>query len=358
MNNIMKKKFITYIGMCMLASTLTTGCLYEYPTETADGETGIDPTAVTLNAQLSLNLKMPSSVRGEDVLERPAAGKTPAYRHRFVVDVYENRAFVKRQIFYKDIADGREDISIPVSLDLHARKYEVAVWSDYAQVPNDEKEITGTEEYFYDTMSNHLLTALSISGRANNEYKDVFCGSAEVDFTSFRDQWGAEAGIEMILTRPVGRYQLVANDVNDFLKRIESGEIKGSEFTVRLKYTSYLNIGYNVLERLPRQGMMYMQYEKTINIDEMEAGKPLPLVFDYIFSQDEKVTRIPVSLEIISKEGSKENVVAATNFNVGVYAGFNSVTTYNFLTADPDGGIDFDPGYDGEVDIDVPGVIK
>ena len=344
--------------MCILAFTMFTGCIYEYPTETSGGEIGIDPTAVTLNAQLSLKLKMPSSVQGEDAIERPVAGESPDYRHRFVMDVYENRVFVKRQVFYKDITDGKEEIALPVSLDLHARKYEVAVWSDYVRVPDEEKGITETEEYFYDTKSNYLLTALSINGRANNEYKDVFCGCSEVDLSNFRNQWGAEADIDMELTRPVGRYQLVANDVDDFLKRIESGEVKGKKFTVRLKYALYLNVGYNVLERLPRQGMMNMQYERSISIDDMEAGKLLPLVFDYVFAQDEKVTRIPVFLEIISNDGGKEDVVAATNFNVGVYAGLNSVITYNFLTADPNGGIDFAPGYDDEVDINVPGVIK
>lgn len=346
----MKRKRIIYILACLLLPTLMTSCLYENPSLTADGEMGIDPTAVTLKTNLALSFALPPVDKGQSI-SRPAEGETPAYRHRFVVEAYLNRELAARQVIYEDIVNGRNELSIPASMKLHARKYEIAVWSDYVQVPNEDQGITGTEEYFYNTQTNHLLTVLgSETYRGNNEYKDAFCGTTELDMTEYRDEWSAQVSLDLKLERPVARCELVANDVTAFLKRIEQGSIAGESFTVRLKYNSYLNIGYNVLNQLPRHGLMYMQYQRTIRTRDMKEST-FSLAFDYLFAIGDALTRIPVTLEVVD---SKNVVVAATTFNVSCQAGRYTTVTYGFLTADPDGGVNFDPGFDGKTDIEIP----
>ncbi|WP_034777403.1 DUF6562 domain-containing protein [Bacteroides gallinarum] len=62
------------------------------------------------------------------------------------------------------------------------------------------------------------------------------------------------------------------------------------------------------------------------------------------------MTRIPVTLEIVVNK----EVAASATFNVTARAGRNTTITYGFLTADPNGGIDFDPGFDGQDDITIP----
>lgn len=346
----MKKKLATYL-LYLLLPTLTASCLYEHPVMTEDGEIGVDPTSVTLNTNLKLNFTMPAAEEGGAALSRPAAGDAPQYRHRFIVDAYLERVFVARQIIYQNITDGRDEITLPVNMKLHARNYEIAVWTDYVQMPDEEEGITGTEEYFYNTTDNHLLTVLgSETYRGNNEYKDAFCGSARLDLEEYRDEWNAQVSLDMELKRPVARYELVANDVAKFLKRFDDGTLSGSSFTVRLKYISYLNVGYNVLERLPRHGLMYMQYERTIKNTELKDKATLPIAFDYVFAAEDAVTRIPVTLEIVVNK----EVAASATFNITARAGRNTTITYGFLTADPNGGIDFDPGFDGQDDITIP----
>ena len=173
----MKKNLATYI-LYLLLPVLVAGCLYEHPELTEDGEIGVDPTSVTLKANLTLKLNMPAAEENGSTLQRPEAGDAPLYRHRFIIDAYLDRVFIARQVVYQDISDGRTELEVPLSMKLHARNYEIAVWTDYVQVPNEEKEITGTEEYFYNATDNHLLTVLnSTSYRGNNEYKDAFCGT-------------------------------------------------------------------------------------------------------------------------------------------------------------------------------------
>ena len=223
-NDIPKKEsFVAVTSVVPAASSvlpaLMTGCLYEHPVMTEDGEIGIDPTSVTLNAKLKLNLKMPAAEEGGEALLRPEAGESPQYRHRFIIDAYLNRICVARQVIYQDIANGRDELTIPVNMKLHARNYEIAVWSDYVQMPNEENDITGTEDYFYNPTDNFLLTVYgSESYRSNNEYKDAFCGMAQLNLEEYRDKWNTQVSLNMELTRPVMRYQLVANDVQKFLK--------------------------------------------------------------------------------------------------------------------------------------------
>lgn len=348
------KKIITCITAFLSSSILMTSCLYEEPETTADGENGVDPTEVTVKANINLNLQLPSS-DGNMTLERPLVGENPKFRHRFVIEAFLNDVSVDRQIIYKDIIDGQNSITLPVSMKLHARDYKIAVWTDYVQIPDEANGITGTEEFFYDTTTDNLQTVLmNESYKGNNEYKDALCGVAEADLKGFRDNWGAQINLDINLKRPVARYELKANDVAKFLENIASGTVKGTTFTVRLKYNSYLNTGYNVLKNLPRNGLMYMQYEKTLTSTNLKSGEDYTLAFDYVFALSDKPARIPVTLEIIDTD--KKNV-ASTSFNIVAKAGVNYTFTKNFLTAGSGDGVHINPDYSGETETDIPGTI-
>ena len=347
-------KSITSITALLASSVLLTGCLYEEPKTTADGEDGVDPTEVTVKANINLNLQLPSS-DGKTTLERPLAGEKPQFRHRFVIETFLNGISAGRQVVYKDIIDGQSTITLPVSMKLHARNYKIAVWSDYVQTPDEANGITGTEEYFYDTTSGHLQTVLmNDSYRGNNEYKDAFCGVAEADLESYRNQWGALVNLDIDLKRPVARYELKTNDVSKFLGNISAGIVKGTTFTVRLRYSNYLNTGYNVLESLPRNGLMYMQYEKTLKSADLKAGEDFTLAFDYVFAPADKTYRIPVTLEVID---SSQKTIASTSFNIVAQAGMNYTFTKNFLTAGSGDGVHINPDYSGEIETDIPGTV-
>lgn len=349
------------MALCwLLPAALLTSCFYDHPTLTDDGELGVDPTGVTLKAQLSLNFPMPALYEGQPTLDRPLAGDEPQYRHRFVAEVYsENRALMARQIVYEDIADGRSSMQLPLTFKLHARRYTVAVWSDYVQTPNAEEGINGTEEYFYNTTDHHLLSVITAdSYRGQNEYRDAFCGAAEVDLTAYDEADEEQVSIDLELTRPVGRYQLVANDVAKFLSALDDGKVTGESFTIRVKYNSYLNLGYNVLDACTRHGLLYVQYRNTVRTSALReaADGTYPIAFDYVFANPgDKQTAVPLTVEVVD---SQSKVVAATTFQLGVLPGRNTTITHSFLTANPDGGITFDPGYDGDFEVDVPGSIQ
>lgn len=348
----MKRKLIIYLLSGLILPVFNAGCIYEHPELTEDGEMGEDPTLVTLEAYMHLNLDMPSSTDDRNSIQRPIEEESE-YRHRIIIEAYQNRVCMARKVVYKDIETGTEELTVPVSMKLHARNYEIAVWSDYVQKPDEENNITDTEDYFYNTVSGGLVSIYgSETYKSNNEYKDAFCGTADLNLEDYRNEWGKVVTLEINMRRPVARIQFTANDVADFLKGVESGLISGDSFVAKLSYRNYLNMGYNVLESLPKHGLLYISCKRNFKVDELTSGEDFSLLFDYVFAAKEGSTSIPVTLEIL--DSTEKNVLAATSFNVSCKAGHNTDVTYRFLTSDPDGGISFDPDFDGQEDIEVP----
>ncbi|CAK7028109.1 DUF6562 domain-containing protein [Bacteroides rodentium] len=329
----MKKILLIWMWTAFLC-----GCqLHEEPELTADGETGVDPTTVTLTANLALNINL-----SEKSAPRVTSNNSD-YLHRFIVEAYLNRRPVKRQVIMEEITD-RTRLSLPVSMQLHARNYQLVVWSDYV------KADAQNEDLYYDTESLVPLIPAHASHTGNTEYKDAFAASVPVDLSNYRDQWNAEVPVNVELARPVARYELIANDVASFLRKAAKGEINGTQFTARIKYSNYLSVGYNALDDIPKHSLMYMQYSKVFTLPA-EGATELTLGLDYVFvAAGEEVTYIPVEIEIVDE---KSVTVANNVLRIPCTREKNSTVKGAFLTETSGNGIDFDPDYDGEVDLDV-----
>ena len=75
---------IRTLGCLLLLSVFVSSCLYEEPELTADGELGVDPTAVNIMTNLTLETSFdPVNVN------RGTRAAATTYLHRFVVAVYE-----------------------------------------------------------------------------------------------------------------------------------------------------------------------------------------------------------------------------------------------------------------------------
>ena len=177
----MKKNTYTSIirtlGCLLLLSALVSSCLYEEPELTADGELGVDPTAVNIMTNLTLETSF-------DLVNvnRGTRAATTTYLHRFVVAVYEGSQKVAEQIIYQEIQDGETTVSIPLNMKLHARKYQLAVWADYVEKSEGE-----TYQTFYDaTDMGFIQRAAPYKG--NVKYYDAFYGNIPLDLSAYRDQ--------------------------------------------------------------------------------------------------------------------------------------------------------------------------
>lgn len=334
MDMILKRLFRP-VGLLVLTGLMAGCTLHEEPELTAEGEMGVDPTLVLLTANLNMNINM-----SEQTTTRADA---EGYLHRFIVQTYLNRQPVARQTIVEEMGD-RTHLTLPVNMKLHARNYQLVVWSDYV------KADTPTEDFIYDTEELVPLIPVSSTHRGNTEYKDAFAASIPLDLTSYRNQWNAQVNVEVELARPVARYELVANDVAAFLRKVAAGTVTGSKFAARIKYNDYLPVGYNALDDVPKHSLRYMQYSTTFRLPE--AGtRELRLGFDYVFvPADAERTYIPVEIEIVN---DKSETVVTSVARIPCVRGKNSIVKGAFLTVSTDDGIGFDTDYDGEVDLDV-----
>lgn len=340
MNKILKRLFRP-AGLLVLTGLWMAGCtLHEEPEPIANGEVGVDPTEVTVNARLSLRLTVSDaaskalSTRAED---------EAAYLHRFIVEAYLSDASSIRQVVYEEVVPGRTLLTIPVDLKLHARPYRLAVWVDYVKAD-------GRDDWFYDTTA---LTPVINNGRyqGNTEWKDAFYAMQEVDLSSYRDDWNVQVPLELTLTRPMARYRLLATDLDKLMAKVAAGEVEGSKFTIRVKYNDYLPMGFDVLTGRLRNPLLYMSYNKTFTLPATPV-KDFEIGFDYVLC-NEADTAVPVEVEVVDEKGK---TVARSIIRLRCTPGMNTTVRDNFLTADPalaEDGVGIDPDFDNETDMEV-----
>lgn len=104
----------------LFITLLVNGCsLHEEPEMTPEGELGVDPTAVTLNLNLAMNLSL--AERAPVTITR--ASETN-YLRRFIVEAYLDRQVAARQTVYEEDFNRA---SLSVSMKLHARNYRIGV---------------------------------------------------------------------------------------------------------------------------------------------------------------------------------------------------------------------------------------
>lgn len=330
--------------LCLLLLPLAlSGCLFEEPEMTADGELGVDPTELTLTADITLNLKL-TELDAARSLTRTAGEDIP-YRHRFIVEAYLDDMATVRRVVYENINPDRTYLSIPVSMKLHARNYRLVVWADYVKTDSED-------DFCYNTEILDPLTATE-SYKGNSDYKDAFWASHPMDLTSYREQWNAKVPVNIELARPLARYELVATDVAKFLTKTQA--TADASYTIRVKYRNYLPMGFNAVTGELRHSLMYMAYNKTFKAGALADAKDFTVGMDYVFTEEEG-REIPIEVEIVDAGGV---TLARTVTTLRCQRGKKTIVRDNFLTADPstaDDGVGIDPDFDDEVDMEV-GVI-
>ena len=327
----MMRKNIIYI---LAAMPLLAGCLMEYPEMTADGELGIDPTSVTVSLEISADLKL-----GEEIPDY--SDEDEVWMHRITVAAYDagTRLLEKKETIYEELTlDG--ELSIDLDLKLHAKEYRIVVWADL--------ESEGESGAYYGIGDLTSILYAENNYRGQTMYKDALYASIQCDLSKYSEEWGAEEAVSAVLSRPMGVYELVANDVQRFLSKIEAGEAAGETFTARVNYDGFLPAGFNAYDGIAKHAFRYLTFRRTVRVPDSGAEE-LSLVFDYVFMDDEEAA-IPLTLDILDEKGS---VIASTSLNVACRKNGKTVIRRPFLTSMPGDGVGIDTGFEESEDIDL-----
>lgn len=337
----MKKKIHTTLArlgsLFLLVPMLVSSCLYEEPELTADGKNGVDPTQVNIMTELKLDMQI-----GSQEINRSRAAAESTYRHRFVITAYDGKQVAEQQVIYEDVQPGETTISLPISLKLHARKYQLVVWADYIQKVDEGYQL------YYDHRNMERIERAG-SYKANSAYYDAFYGTTSVDLTSYRDQWNVKVPIDIQMVRPLARYDLIATDVAKFLEKVKKGEIVGKTFTINVKYNYYLTTGFNALTGKVRNPLMYIQYNKALPLPEVGVEE-FNVGFDYVFVNGEG-SFVSLTIEVVNEKGTI--VARSKGIKVPYQQGYSTTVKGHFLTSNPSPGIDFDTDFEGDINVDL-----
>lgn len=347
-----QRYYIAFIALVL--SALLTACVHDFPVMTEDGEPGIDPTLVEVNTEVTLEmelipLEVIKNARSAATNTR-AAEETKEYRRRFIIEAWREGKPQARQVTVMDEAeeDGSEKISVPIRLKLHAVEYTLAVWTDYVA--------EGTDTDLYYNTENLQYVACTDPYTGSTPYRDCLYGTAALDLRPYREEWNARVQVQVDMVRPLAKYELIATDVKDFLRktrRQRDGEGGNNTYAITFAYGFYLPTVFNVLTGQPADSQTGVQYTAPLTIPT-DGQEECTIGTDYVFVNGTE-SFVKLSMEIHGADG---NVLSrTTGLEVPYRRGHLTTVRARFLTNEMQGGVDIDPGFDGDIDVDLDGLL-
>lgn len=350
----MKQKYaIGFIALVM--ATLFVSCVHDYPGMTEEGEEGVDPTLVEVNTEVTLDLELvPLEIITQESARsgtnKARSGTTKAddgYRRRFIIEAWREGKPTARQVTVMETAeeDGDGKISLPIHLKLHALEYTLAVWTDYVKAGT-------TDDLYYDT-DNLQQVACTDPYTGSTPYRDCLYGTAPLDLRQYRDEWNAKVQIKVDMVRPLAKYELIATDVKDFLRKTKKQRADDETFTITFSYGFYLPTVFNVLTGKPADSRTGIAYTTPLTVPT-DGQKECTIGTDFVFVNG---TELFVSLSMEIRDGGGNVISRTTGLEVPYRRGHLTTVRARFLTNEMQGGVDIDDDFDGNIDVDLDGLL-
>ena len=349
----MKQKYAIGFITFMLATVLAT-CVHDYPAMTPDGEEGIDPTLVEVSTEVTLDLELlPLEIitnKAHRGITKARAGEQTDYRRRFIIEAWRDGKPAARQVTVMDNAereasDGK--ITLPIRLKLHAVEYTLAVWTDYV--------VAGTDTDFYYNTENLQYIACTDPYIGYTDYRDCLYGTVALDLRPYREEWNAKVQVKVDMVRPLAKYELIATDVKEFLcknRRQRNGE-GDDAYTITFAYGFYLPTVFNVLTGRPADSRTGVQYTVPLIVPD-DGSEECTIGTDFVFVNGAE-SFVKLTMEI---QDSRGNVISrTTGLEVPYRRGHLTTVRAHFLTNEMQGGVDIDPGFEGDIDVDLDGLL-
>jgi|UniRef100_UPI00359C6644 hypothetical protein len=351
----MKQKYT--IGFIALVLTIVlAGCVHDYPSMTEDGEEGVDPTLVEVNTEVTLDLELvPLEIitqkNARSGTNKARSGTTKAddgYRRRFIIEAWQEGKPTARQVTVMETAeeeDGDGKISLPIHLKLHALDYTLAVWTDYVKAGT-------TDDLYYDT-DNLQQVACTDPYTGSTPSRDCLYGTTPLDLRNYRDEWNARVQVKVDMVRPLAQYEIIATDVKDFLRKTKKQRADDETFTITFSYGFYLPTVFNVLSGKPADSRTGIAYTTPLTVPT-DGQKECTIGTDFVFVNGTE-SFVSLSMEIRDSGG---NVISrTTGLEVPYRRGHLTTVRARFLTNEMQGGVDIDDDFDGNIDVDLDGLL-
>ena len=305
------------------------------------------------------------------------------YDIRYIINIYkvkdasdESRSIDRTLVFTRPY---NPDPDYSVAINLPEGNYRFRVWADYL--------IAGTNtDLHYNTSDFAEIMIHGENGHpGNTEFRDAFNGTTYVTVTDpqiYEILHGSvpDNSARVPMKRPMGRYEFISTDMDEFLgKVIEDSEnealiksyeklfsTKGEDFQVGddlltrdeiadaigldkyhvvFSYNAFMPSSYNLYTDKPSDSSTGVKYEGKMQIgdDGMKLG------FDYVLTNEQ--TSMNMNMKVYNADG--DMIASASGVEVPVVRSKNTVVKGAFLTVTSGGGVNINPEFDGDYNIEI-----
>ncbi len=255
---------------------------------------------------------------------------------RFTVGLYQDGKLADTRVL---CLEPRADRVYPVDVlfeNLRHKVYNVAVWSEF--VDEAEKSLAFEHEQI-------TYIAQCKPYRGSTEDKDAFSLSKAEDLT----QAVGEVEDRLTLTRPFGKFRIVATDVEQFMTDRGYTRAQIEKMTVQLVYNGFFPCAYNVLENRPNDANSGYQYTGGVSWVDEETVKGLMLTFDYVWVNGAE-SSTSVKLLIFNEQG--QQVASSSDISIPYKRGYLTTIVGNFFGANSGGsGIGINTEFEGVIEV-------
>lgn len=241
---------------------------------------------------------------------------------------------VLEQTFTRILSGDSYDCDIELELEPYTN-YLVAVWSHLRIDPE--------AGHFYDPADFNRVQLISSNYKGNTDYRDGFSSTMKISTGEFDE---AEP-YALLMTRPMGKFELVTIDLSEFLLRETSrrglaSRARADEYHVQISYPYYLPNSYSTIDDRLEYAVSGVSFMTKMSVNgETEAS----LGFDYVFLNPNSDA---VQMKVDIYDPSYTHVAGSTVLSVPMRRDCHTVLRGTFLMDEGEGGIGIDPSFDGE----------
>lgn len=218
---------IPLLLICILCVCLS-GCIHTYP----EGD-GTDPTLVRVGVEVELDISW-------ETKEIPFTKSQQEYEYRLVIEFTRNGENIGRcehHLLPEELANNSVRLIMP--FEFRAVNYQVTAWLDCCD-PQSFQDIA------YDTKS------LSSIVRTDNHLswdEKATCAfvSSEINLQKYKDQWGAQVVVPLSMSSPLGRFRIIAEDMEEFLGYISKNLAQGETYSICLSFARRVPRGFDAI---------------------------------------------------------------------------------------------------------------
>ena len=228
--------------------------------------------------------------------------------------------------------------SYTTEIELPAGTYTLLAWADYVPV--------GTEEdHFYDTQNMSAIKSDLVLREdcQDNDLRDCFARTYEFRIENVK-YLGEPRHYETTLTRPQGRYVVLATDYKDYL---DLSNVPVEQNNVDCFYPTFLNVGYSIPEARPNLSASQIGYKFTPMRYVFDEKEMVSLGDDYSFVNG-KESHLILNLTVMNPQGNE--ISKNENIDIPIYPDKLTIVLGRFLAnSGNSGGLGIDDKFENEI---------